>query len=193
MKTNKLILNMNYNEKFKKKLALKFMAYNDHWMEELVEEWINDGCNNFIKESSHKEILEKLNEINYVLYFTFYQQIEKWTSRISNNKELAEDIIRHNFNTNSFKITEIKDGIVEVIFSEPIENRDYSYLNYSSESSINDILKEIDNWKTDVEIALGKDIDGYGIDEDTYTINLKSDYTFEYEFTCEFFAKARGE
>ena len=193
MKTNKLILDMNYDEKFKKKLALKFMAYNDYWMEELVEEWINDGCNNFIKESSHKEILEKLNEINYVLYFTFYQQIEKWTSRISNNKELAEDIIRHNFNTNSFTITEIQDDIAKVFFSEPIENRNYSFLDYSSEEPISDTLRNINEWRTDIQITLGKDFNDYGDDEETYTFELESDWTLENEFTCEFFAKAKGE
>ena len=193
MKTNKLILDMNYEEEFKKKMALKFMSYNDYWMKKLVKDWIDDGYNNFLSVSSHKEILEKLNEINYLLYFTFYQQIERWTREISNNKELAEDIIRHNFNTNSFTITEIKDGIAEVFFSEPIENRNYSFLDYSSEEPLSDTLRNINEWRTDIQITLGKDFNGYGDDEETYIFELESDWKLENDFTCGFFAEARGE
>lgn len=177
MKIKKLILDMNYTDEFKKKMALRFMTFNNYWMEELSKEWVSD--NNFLEASSHKEILEKLNEINYILYFAFYQQIEEWTQKISNNRELAEDVIRENFEGAKFEIAKMEDGIVEVNFIEPVDypNRDWLYC--QDESSIRDVTDDMYDWEKDINITLGEKMYEYGDDVKTYEYKVNSDWTYD--------------
>lgn len=130
----------------------------------------------------------KVNEINSILFSTFYQQIEKWTQKISNNKEFAEYIISENFDEAKFEIIKIEDGIVKVNFIEPVEYPNTTWLYCEDESVIRNITGDSYDWEKDINITLGKEVYGCEDEVKTYKYKVKTDWTFYYELWTGFCA-----
>lgn len=191
MKIKKLILDMNYEEKSKNKMLLKLVTLNNYWIDKVSEDWATDMANNFLETSSNKKVLGKFNEINSILFSTLYQQIEKWAQEISNNKELAECVIRENFDGAKFEISKIENGIVEVNFIEPVEYSKTTWFYCQDESSIRNITDEMNHWEKNINITLGEEIYGWADEIKTYKYKVYSDWTLALEFWEEFCVRVK--
>lgn len=193
MKTNKLIFDIRYGDVFEKKSALDLMLSNRSiWENDFKDVYIMDNDSKFIKESTLEELLDKMKEIDLLIFNKYYKMIKKWTRMLEDD----EDLIRMTVKTwlgqfASFKLNKIEPGLYEVILPETFEFEPHWTLdlNYDEFEKIKRYIKKVseetcEGWTDNVKV----EVDGREV-----KIELIPEYHFYHDFSSDFSVSIKEE
>lgn len=165
MKTNKLLFDIRYGDVFEKKLALNLMISNRvMWVNNFKDVYIMDNDFKFIREATPEELLDKMKEIDLLIFNRYYEKIKQWTKHLENDEKLIKMTLRWYLGPfASFKLNKIEAGLYEVILPEPFDFEQYWNFNIDYEEFeqikkyIKNLTKEnFTNWNENLKIKIGK-------------------------------------
>lgn len=191
MITNKLIFDIRYGEVFEKKSALDLMLSNRSiWENDFKDAYIMDNDFKYIKETTPEELLDKMKEIDLLVFNRYYEIIKKWTRKLENDKNLVRMVVKTWLGPfASFKLNKIESGLYEVILPEPFDFEPHWSLdfNYDEFDKIKRYIQKVceekcEGWSDSIAVEVG---------EKKMYIELMPEYHFYYDFSSNFSVKIK--
>lgn len=193
MKTNKLIFDIRYDDVFEKKSALDLMLSNRSvWENDFKDAYIMDNDFKFIKEATPEELLNKMKEIDLLIFNKYYEVIKKWTRKLENDKNLVRMAVKTWLGPfASFELNKIEPGLYEVILPEAFEFEPHWSLdfNYDEFEKIKRYIEKVseencEGWSDSIEVE---------VEEKKMYIELMPEYHFYYDFSSNFSVSIKEE